>query len=94
MKKPRLGTNDWGQTTGGDEQGFFDAWVTRDERNAHHGERFTTFGLPSDLAFCLSATRPLDPSSGPLTGPPHWDPCRLLWWCLYPRYFPSFWWQR
>jgi hypothetical protein len=27
MKKPRLGTDDRG-----DEQGFFDSWVTRDER--------------------------------------------------------------
>ena len=31
MKKPRLGTNDWGTDDRG-EQGFFDSWVTRDER--------------------------------------------------------------
>ena len=37
MKKPRLGTNDWGTDDRGDEQGFFDSWVTRDERSAHHG---------------------------------------------------------
>ena len=37
MKKPRLGTNDWGTDDRGDEQGFFDSWVTCDERNAHHG---------------------------------------------------------
>ena len=36
MKKPRLGTNDWGTDDRGDEQGFFDSWVTCDERNAHH----------------------------------------------------------
>ena len=34
MKKPRLGTNDWGTDDRGDEQGFFDSWVTCDERNA------------------------------------------------------------
>ena len=37
MKKPRLGTNDWGTDDRGDEQGFFNSWVTRDERSAHHG---------------------------------------------------------
>ena len=65
MKKPRLGTNDGGTDDWGDEQGFFDSWVTRDERNAHHGG-----GLP--LSGChwiehfVSPFRPsLDPS-GPL----------------------------
>ena len=34
MKKPRLGTNDWRTDDRGNEQGFFDSWVTCEERNA------------------------------------------------------------
>ena len=75
MKKPRLGTNDWGTDDRGDEQGFFDSWVTCDERNAHHGGDLLLFGLSSELAFCLTVgtldwTPRLDRSPGPL--------CRLL----------------
>jgi hypothetical protein len=54
MKKPRLGTNDGETDDRGDKQGFFDSWVNRDERNAHHIARLTTRGLASDWAFCLS----------------------------------------
>jgi len=56
MKKPRLGTNDWGdRRPGGRGRGFFDSWVNRDERNAHHAARLALSGWPSELAFCLSA---------------------------------------
>jgi hypothetical protein len=62
MKKPRLGTNDWGTDDRGDEQGFFDSWVTRDERNAHHGGGLS----PSDCHRIEHFVSPLGPLDGPL----------------------------
>jgi hypothetical protein len=50
MKKPRLGTNDWGTDDREDEQGFFDLWVTRDERNAHHEGDLPILGFPGVLS--------------------------------------------
>ena len=59
MKKPRLGTNDWGtHDRGGGRAGFFDSGVTHDERNAHHGG-----GLPlSDCHRIEHFVSPLGPS--------------------------------
>ena len=58
MKKPRLGTNDWGTDDRGDEQGFFDSWVTCDERNAHHGGDLLLSGCHRNWHF----VSPLGPS--------------------------------
>ena len=33
MKKPRLGTNDWGTDDRGDEQGFINSWVLWSKRS-------------------------------------------------------------
>jgi hypothetical protein len=66
MKKPRLGTNDWGTDDRGDEQGFFDSWVTCDERNAHHGGGLSLSDC-HQIEHFVSPFRPsLDPSTGPL----------------------------
>ncbi len=75
MKKPRLGTNDWGTDDWGDEQGFFNSWVTCDERNAHHGGDLPLSGCDRIEHF-VSPFRPsLDPSIGSI---PWTTLCRLL----------------
>ena len=66
MKKPRLGTNDWGTDDRGDEQGFFDSWVTCDERNAHHGGDLLLSGCHRNWHFVSPLGPALDPSIGTL----------------------------
>ena len=66
MKKPRLGTNDWGTDDRGDEQGFFDSWVTCDERNAHHGGGLSLSDCHQIEHFVSPFGPSLDPSTGPL----------------------------